>query len=72
MTCPLPRQARPGSPRVEFRVMAEDALLVEGNSPPRAPPGRALVAMVGQGGSKGVTIWNTVRGKAAVPALRRL
>jgi len=36
MTCPLPRQARPGmaknSPRVEFRVMPEDALLVEGNS----------------------------------------
>jgi len=36
MTCPLPRQARPGmaknSPRVEFRVVPEDALLVEGNA----------------------------------------
>jgi len=36
MTCPLPRQARPGMAKKltarEFRVVSEDALLVEGNA----------------------------------------
>ena len=71
ITCPLPRQPRPGMgkdlPRVEFRVVPEDALLVEGNAARRgAPPGRELLAMVGQAARRGVAIWATVRGKAAV------
>jgi len=42
--CPLPRQARAGIAKklttLEFRVVPEDALLVEGQcGPPRAPPG---------------------------------
>jgi len=47
--------------------------LLKGMRPAAGAAGpRQLIAMVGQGGSKGVAIWVTVRGKAAVPALRRL
>jgi hypothetical protein len=54
-------------------MVPEDALLVEGNAARRGRRRAPATHSDGRPGRlEGVAIWVTVRGKVAVPALRRL